>query len=211
MSSPTSNAALRNLRILTPCQADWNEMTGDDREKFCAQCQKNVHDVSAMTRAEASALLAAGNPICVRFYRDADGNVATTDSTPAPGLLGRRNFLTVIAAGAAAVMVPIFGLAQGDAAIAGTVVNPAKAKVFGVRIQLKQVEQIIAETKTDALGNFRFAEAKAGSYQLTASHPGFMLETLHVTVSDNAPKRLTIELKAAQRTMGIVAMPPKGQ
>jgi hypothetical protein len=185
-------------------------MTGDDREKFCAHCQKNVHDVSAMTRAEASALLAAGNPICVRFYRDADGNVATSDSTPAPGLLHRRNFLTVIAAGAAAVMVPIFGLAQGEAAIAGTVVNSAKKALFGARIQLKQGERIIAETKTDALGNFRFAEAKPGEYQLTASFPGLILETLSVAVDGSAPKRLTIEMTAAHRTMGIVAMPPKG-
>ena len=187
-------------------------MTGDDREKFCIHCQKNVHDVSAMTRAEASTLLAAGNPICVRFFRDADGNVATTDSTPAPGFLDRRNFLTVIAAGAAAVIVPMFGRAQGDATtVTGTVVSPAKAKVIGALVQLKRGEALIAQTKSDALGTFRFAEAKPGNYQLTASYPGFMLETLNVTVGDNGPKRLTVELKAAQRTMGIVAMPRKDQ
>ena len=186
-------------------------MTGDDREKFCSHCQKNVHDVSAMTRAEASTLLAAGNPICVRFYRDADGNVATTDSAPPPAFQNRRNFLTVIAAGASAVLLPIFGLAQNDAAIAGTVVNPSKKMVVGARIQLKQGAAVVAETKSDALGNFRFAEAKPGNYQLTASYPGFMLETLNVSVGDNNPKRLTVELKSAQRTMGIVAMPRKDQ
>lgn len=184
-------------------------MTGDEREKFCSHCQKTVHDVSAMTKAQASALLAAGNPICVRFYRDADGNVATTDSVPAP-VLDRRTFLTVIAAGAAAMMVPIFGLAQGGSGVSGTVVNPAKAKVIGARIQLKIGERIVAETKSDALGNFHL-DAKPGEYQLTADFPGFMLETLNVSVKDKEPQRVRVELKNFQRTMGIVAMPRKEQ
>lgn len=46
--------ALEQIRIATPCDADWDEMTGDDRARFCGSCQKNVYNISDMTREEAT-------------------------------------------------------------------------------------------------------------------------------------------------------------
>src|SRR6516162_8887116 len=39
------------LRVASPCPADWNAMQGDDRVRFCGQCEKNVYNLSAMTHA----------------------------------------------------------------------------------------------------------------------------------------------------------------
>ena len=77
---PTSQFALDSLRIASPCTADWATMSGDDKQRFCAQCKLHVHDLSAMTQDEAMDLLrgAGQGRVCVRFRR-ADGRVLTRD------------------------------------------------------------------------------------------------------------------------------------
>ena len=72
--------SLDSIRVASPCSADWNAMPGDERVRFCGSCQKNVYDLSAMTRPEAQALIFAteGN-LCAQFYRRADGTILTRD------------------------------------------------------------------------------------------------------------------------------------
>ena len=52
-------------------------MPGGDAKRFCASCDKHVHDLSAGTEEEARALFAAnrGERVCVRFKKDGAGNV----------------------------------------------------------------------------------------------------------------------------------------
>jgi hypothetical protein len=71
---------LDDTRIASPCKASWEAMKGDDRVRFCGECQKNVYDLSAMAREEATRLLVEreGN-LCVRLYHRADGTVITAD------------------------------------------------------------------------------------------------------------------------------------
>lgn len=69
---------LDNVKIAAPCRADWNEMTGSDRVRFCGECKLNVYNLSAMTRFEAESLLVnAESRLCVRFYRRKDGTILT--------------------------------------------------------------------------------------------------------------------------------------
>ncbi len=71
---------LESLRIASPCLARWDEMVGDERARFCALCQKNVYNLSAMTRREAEDLVASREGgLCARLYRRADGTVLTAD------------------------------------------------------------------------------------------------------------------------------------
>jgi hypothetical protein len=68
------------ITIATPCNVPWREMRGNDRSRFCGQCQKRVFDLSAMTTAEATALLGdPDNRPCMRLYRRPDGRVMTSD------------------------------------------------------------------------------------------------------------------------------------
>ena len=69
--------ALRLLPIARPCDASFSAMEGDAQRRHCVECGKHVHDLSARTEDEARALLRAarGTSICVRFARDALGNV----------------------------------------------------------------------------------------------------------------------------------------
>jgi len=96
---------LDNLRIASPCRASWAAMTGDERVRECARCDKQVFDLSAMTRDAAEELLATrGITACVRFYQRADGTVMTADC-PVGARKQRRKLAVaagVIAAGAGA-------------------------------------------------------------------------------------------------------------
>src|SRR5262245_26944298 len=86
------------LRVASPCPADWSAMQGDDRVRFCGQCQKNVYNLSAMTHAEAEDLIREKEgKLCVRFYQRTDGTVLTADCPVGRRRRRRRHIL--IAAG----------------------------------------------------------------------------------------------------------------
>lgn len=71
---------LARARIASPCSADWSAMEGDDRVRFCQQCQKHVYDLSALSTADAERLLReTEGELCARLARRADGTVLTGD------------------------------------------------------------------------------------------------------------------------------------
>ncbi len=71
---------LDDIRIASPCNVSWEAMTGDAQKRFCGGCQKNVFNLSEMTRAQAEEFLATQTTTpCVRLYMRADGTVLTTD------------------------------------------------------------------------------------------------------------------------------------
>ena len=68
------------VKIENPCPADWNAMTGDDRSRFCAHCQKHVHDLSQMSLGDAERLVCeSAGSLCVRMHRDEAGKLITLD------------------------------------------------------------------------------------------------------------------------------------
>ncbi|HEY0253766.1 MAG TPA: hypothetical protein VGC41_19685, partial [Kofleriaceae bacterium] len=93
---------LDNIRIASPCRADWNQMTGDDRVRHCGDCKKDVFNISQMTRDEAETLIVAkqGN-LCVRYFQRFDGTIMLADCTIGKQRARRRR---VIAAGALALL-----------------------------------------------------------------------------------------------------------
>lgn len=74
---------LDKIRILNPCEADWDTMKGDNKSRFCERCQKTVYNLSAMTETEATQTVCGpGDPPCVRYAVMSDGRVFTTDRRP---------------------------------------------------------------------------------------------------------------------------------
>lgn len=68
------------LKIASHCPARWDEMTGNDRARFCQQCQKHVYNLSTMTKAEVEQLvIEKEGKFCGRMYRRKDGTVLTAD------------------------------------------------------------------------------------------------------------------------------------
>src|SRR5262245_44672905 len=71
---------LNHIKIASPCPANWNEMSGDRRKRFCSECQLNVYNLSEMTQTEAeNFLFEAEGRVCVRLYRRQDGTIITQD------------------------------------------------------------------------------------------------------------------------------------
>lgn len=99
--------------LVTPCRADWSAMTPvEARQRLCAECNKVVHDLSAMTEADARRALRSG-PLCVRYLYDVHGNIIQGDVghgaiVPASALTSKgrlRGAMAIAASAVVAVMV----------------------------------------------------------------------------------------------------------
>lgn len=97
---------LDRVRIASPCHVGWDQMTGDDRRRFCGSCSLHVYNLSDMAPDEAEEFVrkAEGLPerTCVRFHARADGTVITKDCPTGLAAL-RRRMATVAATVFAAV------------------------------------------------------------------------------------------------------------
>jgi hypothetical protein len=103
---------LDNLRVASPCSADWAQMTGDDRARHCAACDKNVYNVTGMAREEAEALiLAKEGRLCVRYYQRADGTILLADCTVGKKRARRR---WLVGAGVAGLLTGAAAILTGD-------------------------------------------------------------------------------------------------
>src|SRR5215510_15833041 len=74
------SSPLDKIKVAAPCQADWQLMYGNDRVRFCSQCNQNVYNLSAMPRQEAENLIMrTEGRLCARFYRRWDGTILTAN------------------------------------------------------------------------------------------------------------------------------------
>lgn len=103
-------AFLDSLQVASPCEASWEGMAGDERRRFCESCRKHVYDLSALSAAEAVALIQSSEgSICGRLWRRADGTVITADCPVGARRLRARSLRRVAA-------LPLFGAALLSAA-----------------------------------------------------------------------------------------------
>lgn len=62
-------------------------MSGDDRSRFCRECQLHVHNIAAMPRDEAEEVIARGERgegVCVRMEFEPDGRCVTNETSEEP-------------------------------------------------------------------------------------------------------------------------------
>lgn len=127
---------LENIRVASPCTASWEQMTGDQKNRFCHQCKLHVHNFSAMTEAEVLGLIEqakrSGDRICGRFYLRKDGTVLTQDCPV--GLAALRRRLARFVGSMAAALLFAGGLVAFW--------RPASARGAGTATSVTQVEPI---------------------------------------------------------------------
>ena len=105
---PRFESPLNNIRVASPCSANWDEMYGNERKRFCGDCKLNVYNLSDMTRGEAEDLLERSEGrLCVRFYRRADGSVITQNCPVGWAKVKQR--ARVVATAAFSLIVGLFG------------------------------------------------------------------------------------------------------
>ncbi len=102
------DSPLDNLRVASPCSADWDAMYGDERKRFCGDCKLNVYNLSGMTRYDAEHLLRMNEGrLCVRYFQRPDGTILTTDCPVGWAKVKQR--VSVFAAAAFSLVISLFG------------------------------------------------------------------------------------------------------
>jgi hypothetical protein len=98
---------LDNVRVAAPCSADWDSMFGNERVRFCEQCQLNIYNLSEMSKAEAERLIGqAEGRLCVRYYRRRDGSIITQNCPV--GLRAIKRKLSRVATAVASSLLSFF-------------------------------------------------------------------------------------------------------
>src|SRR5260370_9733629 len=104
---------LDRISIAAPCSADWDHMPGTDRVRHCAECNKNVYNLSEMTRRQAEALLREKEvQLCARLYRRADGAILTSNCPAGLRAIGRG--ISRVAGGAVSPLIKFFSSTAPD-------------------------------------------------------------------------------------------------
>ena len=55
------------IKIIEPCNQDWNKMTILDKDKFCEKCQKNVIDLTEYKKSQLLDFLNNNEKVCGRL------------------------------------------------------------------------------------------------------------------------------------------------
>lgn len=133
------------LPIKNPCTQDWNTMEGGDRQRLCRVCDKPVHNLSAMTRQQAQAVLQKRSPgqrLCVRYRAGQDGEILFERPALIPaGLLVRTRQLALRATLAAAAIASV-------AEVPGCVPAGPVTGAIAARVAADQVAEQLAESGT---------------------------------------------------------------
>jgi Carboxypeptidase regulatory-like domain len=201
----------QEIRIASPCSADWNRMAGNERVRYCPDCNLNVYNFSEMPDADIESILTRRDGrLCARFYQRSDGTMLTHNCP-----VGLRAVVRRVAtfAGAALAAVMSVGPAFARAPLASHVpalfqIQPAQTElsleVFdtsGATVSKARITIVDEKTKvrvygeTDAKGRLRLADLPTGNYEITVVVPGFKeLKQSHVSVPTKIPLRLQIEV-----------------
>lgn len=113
-----ARASFRLITVKTPCHVDWTTMTGSDAVRHCGSCRKNVYNLSAMTEADAEALLSSAEDHCIRYYHRPDGTIVSSSCGDA-----RHKAPSAVAAGLAVTL----GASAAFAGIHAAVDQPERA------------------------------------------------------------------------------------
>jgi hypothetical protein len=176
------------IRVASPCSADWNKMQGDDRKRFCTACQLNVYNLSDMAPGEVEQLLrdAAGQRLCGRLYARPDGTMLTQDCPI--GFRARVQRVSRWAGAAFTAMMSVgFAIAQNDKS--STLPAHSQSSTGGITgVVTDEINAVIPEAKvsaaptaggpaieavSDARGIYQLTDLAPGSYVITIKSVGF--------------------------------------
>ena len=191
---------LDQLQVVSPCSTDWDRMSGDEKKRFCSECDKFVYDFSQMTRRQVEAIVSIHRGrMCARITRRPDGSLLTMETPPAHPVIARRaspvvnvtlaailglnapaNALNVDVSAARLITradadgkgaeTPYGG---GEALVGGTVIDLKGAVIPSAVVKLISDAGAELETKTSSEGEFTFARVPYGAYIMLIEAQGF--------------------------------------
>jgi hypothetical protein len=195
---------LNNVRMASPCSADWDKMIGDERIRHCSQCNLNVYNLSAMSGPEAQDLVAKHEGrLCVHFYHRKDGTILTRNCPVGLKIVMRRvSRVAGIALSAAMSVAPLAAqnapqpqayTVQADSGLEIQVVDVHGVICPGVNVELADSSGVtVARAITANDGIARLTNLSLGAHMLTISSPEFQTFKSTVWVRDHVTFKLEI-------------------
>ncbi|MDX6611656.1 MAG: uncharacterized protein QOD75_842 [Blastocatellia bacterium] len=221
MSEPIRS--LNTIKIESPCQADWDSMTGNSQVRFCEHCALQVANISAMTRQEAMRLVnRSRGRLCLRFVSAPDGTPLTRSVPEKLHRIGRR--VSRLAAGAFSATLGLSAVAAQTRSasstpplpeiasiakttspeeivttVSGVVTDANGAVVRGASVSLSNpVTHVSYIYTTDDDGAYRFAVLEAGSYELMAEAATFAPTEASLVLQPNVGIVLDLKMQLPQ-------------
>jgi len=211
---------LPEIRVASPCTADWKKMAGDQRVRHCAQCDLDVYDFSAMTAREIERLMvqSRGQRLCGRLYRRADGTLLTRDCPVGFRVRVKRisrrvgmALAAVMSAGASAAqsgqtrdssLVQIQPASEIDV----VVVDPSGAVIPNVAIHVASKDgRHVLDGITDSSGRFSSALAP-GAYVLVTKAFGFKKVETSIEIPSTKPTVVSLQINEELANMGVIVV-----
>src|SRR5262245_9927022 len=218
---------LDQLKIVSPCSTDWDQMSGDEKKRFCSECDKFVYDFSQMTRRQVEAIVSIHQGrMCARITRRPDGSLLTLETPPIHPIVSRRaspvvnatlaailglsapaNVLSVEVSAAQLVVrsdadserarVPYGG---GEALVGGTALDPQGAVIPNALVKLISDTGAELKTKSSSEGEFTFARVPFGAYIMLVEAQGFYTHVNSSVIVDTPhDMRFEVTMKVNQR------------
>ena len=220
---------LHNIRVASPCSADWEKMEGNDRVRFCSACQLNVYNFSEMSEREILKLIQSheGRRLCGRLYRRKDGTILTRNCPV--GLRAVVRSISRVAGIILSFMTPIFAAAQTQAngqssqpqSNAPNTVNNTVLKVKlvgftgtalrGMDVALKQKgSKKEIRAKANKNGEVLFPALSDGDYLVKVKSDGYQIYRKHLQLHGGQTILLPVFAPppvATGRVLGIIEPP----
>jgi carboxypeptidase family protein len=228
---------LNQIRVASPCPVSWEQMTGDHRVRFCAECRLNVYNFAELTRTEAEELLCTTEGrICGRLYRRSDGTIITKDCPV--GLRAARQRMAKFATAAFAALVSLCSVALGQkqsdkgkeckqqvrittkleraatesATLTGTVFDPNGAVIVRADIEITNLQtKEAASLKSNDEGRFSHSGLPPGIYEVLINASGFKqvkVAELKLAGGETAVVEATLLVNGEYATVGIIMLEP---
>ncbi len=212
---------LEHARIASPCPANWDEMSGDDRVRFCDLCNLHVYNIARLTQKEADSLITnTEGRLCARLFRRSDGTIITSDCPVGLRAIRRRLAKIAGAVCAAALSICSTALPRGrsgiatlqprpsersntglfmspiiSAAVSGTITDPNGDPIKDAVVTLINLQTSQKQTaRSDRKGRYRFHVSEFGSYQIKVHTPYFQPYELTLPLHLSDDVRLDISL-----------------
>jgi len=158
------------LKILnsTPCTQPWDSMQGNQRERHCEACKKQVHNFAAISARQVEQLVRDnGGHLCARVTYRSDGSIRTLDGPTQPSVAAGMVLAASLAFSSHAAAESASKAPDAlTASLSGTVLlHDGTGPLAGAYVILRSNHVAVASTRTDAKGNFLIT-AQPGQYDI---------------------------------------------
>jgi hypothetical protein len=204
-------------------------MTGDEKKRFCAECDKFVYDFSQMTRRQVEAIVSIHQGrMCARITWRPDGSMLTLETPPVHPIAARRaspvanaTLAMILGLGVpGAALNPDTSAAQivarsdannegaktqhggGEALIGGAVFDQQRAVIPNAVVKLISDTGAELKTETSADGEFTFAKVPFGAYIMLVEANGFFTHVNSNLIVDTPyDMGFEVSMKANQKSI----------